>query len=585
MHPSAPERPRRARRRPVPGRRGSAGLGSLLLAAVGGLLAACGQTTSSTPAASLRDGPARVAGADLERAGADAPTGRVDRHAGVPDAAGPAPSPPPPPPPPARAHGLSDLLLTVPPLLWRSPDRIEEVWYRVKNERDPVAQAAALRASGLDHAMCRGLVDLRSLDPSKTPPFQFRDHVRGRNFVRPSVALVLVRAYERLRAEYPDAVISVGDLSQEGCGQLSHGVLVRMWSDAPPAGRPGGRADDRLAVHPAPLHTPGRPAGLPAEGAATALLNQARLRLGVPTVWSLGDGHSLGVEAWRAPFPAAPLLTEHRLLGRQGGPPPLGASGEPLSLRVATRRFLAQPPPSDEAVRAMLKRATAMVREGVQVESRRARSWTKARGDERLWVQRWVRPDRRDQVVIVSSRKVRGRRVRRRLPVQALHEVWFGGWHARKPGSMPREERWFAAHRDGAQPVWSRWRQLYEAGHITHFSGRDMDLSYVTEGNAHHFAVDIPGIDVKASWRWFQLLVDESRAQGLDVDRILLDPKVRRRFKAVLPRSARRTVAWRKIRLVRGHDAHHHVRMSAASRAQEARALATLKKRYGMASP
>ena len=108
-----------------------------------------------------------------------------------------------------------------------------------------------------------------------------------------------------------------------------------------------------------------------------------------------------------------------------------------------------------------------------------------------------------------------------------------------------------------------------EAGHITHLSGIDADLSYVTTGNARHFAVDLGAMDVPATWRWFTLLDETARTLGTPIEVILVDPAIRRHLLANLPKSVKKTRTWRLIGLSPGHDGHHHLRLHPPSTRKE----------------
>jgi hypothetical protein len=516
---------------------------ALTLSLLAWALVACGQATTVTPGPVADDAP--LAAAPRQALATTAPR---SAEPSLSDAAPPPATPPPPPPPPRptpREHGVSGLIDAIPPLLWRGAQETEEAWYAVKDVRDPVEQAKALADSRLERTACRGLVDFRLVAPDRTAPFGYRDDVRGRSWARPALAAVLVRALEALRAESPAATVSIGDMAQPGCGQLEHGTLVRLVSDLDPAPPP-------------PRHLP---APTEPQGAATALLNRARLVISTATVWELKRARDLRQEAWRLDFLDAPVLLEHRLLARDAVPDP---TGEPrLRLKVSTRRYRPIEEPSDQLERDLLRVGTRMMEQGVLVSTERARTWDPDEGDVPVWVQRWVLVEGRRQMITVSDR-----RLKRRFTPTTLRDVRLGGWHGRKPGSMDREIRWLADRAEsapGARPRWTRWQKLYEAGHITHLGGRDVDVSYVTSDPKRHFAVDLEAMDVEATWRWFGHLDAAATAMGVRIDRILVDPSVRRLLKRKLPKQTRGSRLWRLIRLANGHDAHHHLRITPPS--------------------
>ena len=215
------------------------------------------------------------------------------------------------------------------------------------------------------------------------------------------------------------------------------------------------------------------------------------------------------------------------------------------------------------------------------VDSQRVRDDADA-GDGPRWITRWVDDRRGLQLVVVSSAKP-GRRPR----LDDALVVSIARWSDKIPGSLRGERRWDrVAECLPGDPAWTRWQQLYEAGHISHHSGRDADISYVTVDDDHHFAVALDAMDVTATWRWLELLVATGDDLNIPVERIFIDRSVRRHLAARLPRAAKRTRLWRSIlQNSGGHDAHHHVRTRPISAAAERRAAAALDKRLAAAPP
>jgi len=118
---------------------------------------------------------------------------------------------------------------------------------------------------------------------------------------------------------------------------------------------------------------------------------------------------------------------------------------------------------------------------------------------------------------------------------------------------------------------WRRYTSLYEAGHITHLAGRDADISFVTHDNRSHFAVDIGNIDAIATWHWFEALAAAARETGTEVEKILVDRSVIQHLKAELPQAALATKLFKAvIKRAPGHNAHHHLRLLAPTKASEA---------------
>jgi len=434
-------------------------------------------------------------------------------------------------PPPVDRDGLSGILRGVPPLIHRSPDAIADAWDAIKNTSGPSRQLDLLDERGLDHAVCDGLVDLRAEVLARHATFGFRDNVRGRSWGRPSLARLLLEAMRRLNADFPGKTIAIGDVSQPGCGQLDHGTLVHTVT-----------GDD-----------------------ATRLVNHARVVLGRPTVVEVVPARRFGSEADRFE-PGDRVEIERTVLGQDRGDD--GA----LTLRVATRRRRWAGTLTSEDLgelqdilrRSATRRNKADERRTVTVDA-------DGMAAER-WVTHFVDSGKRRQVVAITRD-----RVRRRLDLEDALEIRVSHWSAKKPASFKGETRYRPVAFPGAPPRWDRWRQVYEAGHISHHGGRDADLSYVTRDNTRHFAVDIEAMDVDATWRWFQLLVAVGEELGTPVDMILVDPAIKRHLGRHLPTSAKRTDLWRRvIRLSRGHDGHHHLRILPADARTEARARRAL---------
>jgi|GEM_PF-1213737 len=535
------------------------------LTALGILLtaSACGTSTTAEPAAA-KDTPVAdsAAKAKPETKAAEAPAKPAIAPEKVVEAK--PPEPPPEPPPPLREHGVSGLLASVPKLLWRSADLVEDEWYRIKNVADLAEQAEALRVARLHQTACKGLVDVRNVD-LETTPFGFRDDVRGRTWARPVVARILTRSMELLRKQLPDRIVTVGDVSQPGCGQLEHGAIVRLLSDDAP-----------------PLVTrPGAPGYLEPVGAATTLVNQARLLYGVPTVVELQEGRDLRKtrESYRTSFPDEPVMVRHQILAQ-------GKTKEgKLLIKTVSRRYRATAPPSEDDVKGFGKAVTKLMRAGAVVEQRQVPTWDPDTGEmQKVWLQRWASARLKQQMEVVSTKKFH-----RKLDLGAVIQVRRARWQNRKPGSFRGETLWVAhAHADETGVTkrhWHRWKKLYEAGHITHLAGRDADLSYVTTDNTSHFRVDMDAIDVSATWKWFKAMKVAAKEAGVAIDRIIVDRKVKRLFIKGLPKKERRTPLWRTIRVVSGHDGHHHVRFTRAKRTLEKKAVSYLKRSFGLKIP
>ena len=455
-----------------------------------------------------------------------------------------APEPPPPPPPgsmtggrlgasiserwPKVEQGMSGALQAIPSVLLESPNRLETRWLHVKKQSDLHRQRESLDRQRMDRRATADLLDLRAYEGRGLPPFGWRDRTRGRTHVTATMAAVLVRAYATFRAIYPDRRLSLGDLAQPGGGTLYHGTLVRELE--------GDAAQD--------------------------VLNRSRLEGGRLVARSLRPATSFPRELHRFEAPDQRVEVEETILAQH--------SARPLRLRVAVRRYVESAVPKPDQAKEMIREANAIIRRGTLLSTTTLPYWSRD-GARRLVRQHWVSPGTRGQLVVTSSRKQK-----RRLRVADLEEIRFSRFSARKPDSFQRERRWLPTRvQDGRKTRvegWRRFTALYEAGHITHLTGRDADISYVTNENRSHFAVDIPNIDVVATWHWFEALCAAAREMGTEVEKILVDRSVLSHLKAGLPESALKTPLFTQIlKRSGGHNAHHHLRLLASDRRSEAK--------------
>ncbi|TNF28379.1 MAG: hypothetical protein EP329_17965 [Deltaproteobacteria bacterium] len=446
-------------------------------------------------------------------------------------AANPAPPKHAPSPAPVDPDGLSGVLRGVPTLVHRSPDAVADAWDAVKQLGSPQAQLAALAKQGLVHTVCDGLVDLRAAVLARHATFGFRDNVRGRSWGRPSLVHLLLEAMRRFNADRPGKTVAIGDVSQPGCGQVNHGTLVHLLTG----------------------------------DAAVRLVNRARVTLGHPTVVDLESPRAFGGEADRF-APGDRIEVERIIVGQDRD-----ADGA-LTLRVETRRrrWAGTLTKDDLADLTDIVRRTAT--RAHEIDARRTVTVGADGMPAERWVTHYVDPAKRRQLVAVTAS-----RVRRRLALDDALELRLSDWSPKKPESYRGETRYRPVAFPGTPPRWDRWRQLYEAGHLSHHNGRDVDLSYVTRDNRSHFAIDVDAMDVAATWRWFELLVEVGDELKTPVEMILVDPKIKRHLAANLPASAKTTDLWRRvIRLASGHDGHHHLRIAAADARTEDRARRAL---------
>jgi len=421
----------------------------------------------------------------------------------------------------------------------------QAAWMGIKAKVGTKAQLAAVERTGALATVCDDLVDLRDLVDRGAlgPGFAFRDNVRGRSWARPSLALVLADAMKALRAEHPSALVAIGDVSQPGCGQLTHGVLVQSV-----------RGKD-----------------------AEALLARAGWELGQVAAVEIGTARDF---PWEADRFAAP---EQRVrVARQGFG--WARDAAELVLRIGRTRHLELTAPTPEELTAFEAEAQRLATTAALVERKKV---TTERGPAVLSA--WVDEARKRQLVVVS-----GAAPKRRLDFADVSEVRLAEWQEDKPGSRPNEILWtrgealratpapipaagkraaVAKARPASDFAWERWALLYEAGHLSHLSGIDADLSYVTVDNRSHFAVDLEAMDVAATFRWLELLDESARRLGTPIDKILVDAKIERHLKKHVPLKGKESKAksrvWRLLARVGGHDAHHHLRLVEAPAAKE----------------
>ncbi len=429
---------------------------------------------------------------------------------------------------PSRSAGKPEILKHVPRLRRYSPEASHDLWTRIKQSKSAPAQIKSVERTRALSRVCDGLVDMRELVNAGKTSFGFRDQVRHRTWARPSLARVLVDAKRIYEKRFPQKSISIGDVAQVGCGQLSHGALV--------------------------AHIEGEQ--------AQRVVNDARLIDGVPTAvrYRLTDGET---DAHRFEVPGQRVRVETRVLGysqpRKG----------PLRLRVESTRYLETPATADEvdAMKAKLKKISTKRN---RVSKRRVRHFDHRKQKRvRAWRYHWVDTRRRRQLVLITDKPIG-----RRLSFRSVIDARLSSYQDRKPGSFPNQTMW----RPGANGQWLRWAQVYEAGHVSHHSGRDADLSYITKENTRHFAVDYEALDVAATWAWFESLEAAAKGAGVELELILVDPRIKRHLKKHLPKAATKTPLFRNVlRLSRGHDGHHHIRV-VADASRERRARRALKK-------
>ena len=186
--------------------------------------------------------------------------------------------------------------------------------------------------------------------------------------------------------------------------------------------------------------------------------------------------------------------------------------------------------------------------------------------DDGLVRQTILASDGKRQVVVV-------RKNAKRFAWSDVSDVRLGYWLPGRPGVFPGEVRWI---RSG--DVWQAYELLVEGAHATHMAGRDADLSYAVADADQRFTEVPAAVDLPATWAWFETLVATGKALGTPIDRIIVGPKMQARFLKEIPGAKRSPLfADKIIRLVRGHDDHHHVRLGEPTPEADADALRSLK--------
>jgi murein endopeptidase len=433
-----------------------------------------------------------------------------------------------PAPPPAKPVDPVDLKLKgVPRLRIKSPTDVQRGWMGLKGLGSVAAQLDAIRKREIEAWSCKGLVDVRTLARNGGPleGVGFRDNVRNRGWARPTMALLLAEALSELRREFPGRTITIGDIAQPGCGQINHGVLVDELD--------GSRAAD--------------------------FLRDAVPMRGVLTTVEVRRGSDFPGEGDRFESPDQPVRVTMALRGAEH------AKGGALRLRVARTRHIGTGRPDEAMLAAMTQDFRGLARKDRRVS---VTTVDDLRGRMALW--HFVDPRGGQQLQVLATGNTA------RVPtLDQVVELRFGRWQDGKPGSFPGEILWIREAQG-----WSRWSQLNEAGHISHLSGIDADLSYVTVDNAAHFAVNPSAMDVAATWRWFEILDATARRMKLQLETILVDRVIRDHLRANLPMKGPRSVArhrlWGLIKLSPGHDGHHHLRIAEPPSKLEAAAVKRL---------
>ena len=470
-----------------------------------------------------------------------------------------------------------DLGVKIPTLHIVEPAQAEQAWTAIGALASPAAQAQAIATSGVRQLACRDLIDFRALVGHADTAFDFRDSVRGRSWARPALARVLLRAQDQFHQEFPNARLMVGDIAQPGCGQIAYGTLVQQFQ------------------------------GLPAAQLAKQWLTQVRRVLGEPVVVQWATADEFADEGERFESPQAKVWVERRILGlvgpaaqsssahanstghfgtrdatnSDGGETASLGTGEATLLRVATRRFvemLAQHKPRKykRELNKMLAVTARTLAQGDLVRHQAVWTWDAVEGREVVaWLHHRIDRKKGVQVQWIGSRAIVGR-----ADWDSLAEVRISKWHALKPESFAGELRWRPQRDVQGQIVgWQKWKMLSEAGHMSHTSGRDADISFVSTDNRGLRHPRLRKLDAQATWRWLQVLEQTGLALGTPIEHIFVGKKVRAWLGRRMAAADRQSNLWQQVvQVMPGHDAHHHVRLTAPSAGDDAAALVDLRR-------
>jgi hypothetical protein len=468
------------------------------------------------------------------------------------------PPPPTPEPPPTRpapavgaATGLALASITVPviedgvrgslqalpTLRTTSLTRLKSTWMSIKRDANLQAQHKRVHQQVTRPSGATALIDLWAFEGAGLPPFGRRDRVRGRTWVTRTMAAVLITAWERFHAAHPAATLTMGDLAQPWGGNIIHNTLVH-------------KVSGQEAIN---------------------MLDIARLRGGrwVAEV-SLKAADFQG-EIGRFDSPEDRVWVRHELSAQLAG-------GGPPGLRASTIRYTFPHTPTEEERQSAFGTAASIAKRGTRVTSERVRHVDDEGHVVDRWRDHWVDSEKKRQLV-TFSRKAQGKRLR----MSWVDVARVANWQQRKPGSFPREYRWVRSPRDAqGNTTWTRWQAMREAGHVSHMTGSDADISFVTSRNTRHFAVDLNVFDARLTWAWLEALEAAAADLRTSIDVVLISRPIIRALERQLSRKQKQSALWRKrIRRAPGHDAHHHLRLEAPSQDSDARARAVLQSLTG----
>ena len=221
-----------------------------------------------------------------------------------------------------------------------------------------------------------------------------------------------------------------------------------------------------------------------------------------------------------------------------------------IRARVETRRFWLDSPEEevsgDRWWSRMQKRLKRWKRIGLDKDTS---------GPDPLWRARYLRGRQFVEVIAKKS-------PRRRVPADAIVEVRTATLNPRKPGVRLNERLYQPTIGwDGSLDVLC-WKLLYEASHVSHKGGLDADLSYILTDVGHHFSRRVHLIDRAATRLWLKTLADAASQTGVTIERILVDPRVKRHLRRGMTAKERESEWWGLLGVSDGHDSHLHMRLA-----------------------
>ena len=401
----------------------------------------------------------------------------------------------------------------IPRLEWHPTQELERQWEEVKGLKKPSKQLREVDRRGLRNFMSHEVTPLTYLGSKFQERFIRRDTYRDRIYGSPEFFALFKEVIPLLDNELPEEQIMVGDVSQVGAGPLVFGTTVELLSDS---------LRDRslgLFLEEAFLDGDNFVRNQVVNGQTVFPEEQRR--------WNEIEG---------------PLWIEERLTG-------IGTKDDVTYGRIERRRFYRSGEVSkDELNKWWNKKKRSM--------KRRYHHDTKAieRGGKTIWRVRWVRGK------TLFEGEFRNR-VKRSPRLKDLLKLKVAQLAPKKPGSLQRERRYFMTEGRSGTPKIIAWRQLYEAGHISHLNGRDADLSYIMKKPELLFSRSVSHIDVKKTRRWFELLFEASVNAGVEIDALLVDRRVKRKLLRRMSEEQMSHPVWELLTVSKGHDSHVHIRL------------------------